>query len=96
MVSPSDLWKLKTGITFGRLGSSILKSVGHADLICTTETEYIEKAVALASDVPRLANIRMNLRKNLQTSVLMNEVGFAREFETEIKKIFLQWCESQA
>ncbi|QYJ23711.1 methyltransferase domain-containing protein [Achromobacter sp. ES-001] len=80
----------------GRLGSSILKSVGYADLICSTETEYIEKAVALASDVPALSNIRMNLRKKLQASVLMNEVGFAGEFETEIKRIFLQWCESQA
>jgi len=80
----------------GRLGSSILKSVGHPELICATEAEYIEKAVALASDVPALSHIRMNLRKNLHSSVLTDEPGFAREFETEIKKIFVQWCESQA
>ncbi|KNY10442.1 hypothetical protein AKG08_12090 [Achromobacter piechaudii] len=80
----------------GRLGSSILKSVGHADLICADEAEYIEKAVALASDVPALAKLRKRLRQDLQNSVLMDEAGFAREFETEIKKIFVQWCESQA
>ncbi len=80
----------------GRLGSSILKSVGHADLICADEAEYVEKAVTLASDVPALANLRKHLRQDLQNSVLMDEAGFAREFETEIKKIFVQWCEGQA
>ncbi len=80
----------------GRLGSSILKSVGHPELICGTEQEYVEKAVALASDLPALARIRKQLRQAMQDSVLMDEVGFTREFEMGLKKMYTQWCEEQA
>lgn len=80
----------------GRLGSSILKSVGHPELICGTEEEYVDKAVALASDLPALANIRRNLRQAMHDSVLMDETGFIQEFEMGLKKMFTQWCEEQA
>lgn len=80
----------------GRLGSSILKSVGHPELICMTEEEYVDKAVALASDLPTLAKIRKNLRQAMHDSVLMDEVGFTQEFEMGLKKMFTQWCEEQA
>lgn len=80
----------------GRLGSSILKSVGHPELICHTEEEYVDKAVALASDLPALARIRENLRQAMHDSVLMDEAGFTQEFETGLKKMYTQWCEEQA
>ena len=38
----------------GRLGSSILMGAGHPEWIAHSEDEYIELAVALASDLPRL------------------------------------------
>ncbi|MFY1999803.1 methyltransferase domain-containing protein [Achromobacter xylosoxidans] len=80
----------------GRLGSSILKSVGHPELICSSDEEYVEKAVALASDLPALANIRKNLRQAMRDSVLMDETGFMQEFEMGLKSMFTQWCEQQA
>lgn len=80
----------------GRLGGSILKSVGLAHLICATEEEYVEKAIALASDLPALADIRRGLRQAAHDSVLMDEAGFTREFEMGLKKMYSQWCEEQA
>lgn len=80
----------------GRLGSSILKSIGHPEWICATEDEYVDKAVALAGDLPALANIRKNLRQDMRDSIVMDEVGFAREFETALGKMFANWCEAQA
>ena len=34
----------------GKIGASILTSLGHPEWIATSEEEYVEKAVALASD----------------------------------------------
>lgn len=80
----------------GRLGSSILNSIGHPEWISTSEEEYVEKAVALAGDLQALAGIRKNLRREMRDSILMDEAGFAREFEADLRKMFTQWCETQA
>ena len=77
----------------GRLGSSILEGVGHPEWIARSEEEYIEKAVALASDLPKLAGIRAKLRQEMQASPLMDEAGFARKVEDAYREMFKQWCE---
>jgi predicted O-linked N-acetylglucosamine transferase (SPINDLY family) len=77
----------------GRLGSSILEGVGHPEWIARSEEEYIEQAVALASDLPKLAGIRANLRQEMQASPLMDEAGFARRVEDAYRDMFKQWCE---
>ncbi|MNL52574.1 hypothetical protein D3C87_1757640 [compost metagenome] len=80
----------------GRVGSSILKTIGHPEWICTSEDEYVDKAVALASDLPALADIRKNLRQDMRDSALMDEAGFTSRFEADLKKMYAQWCETQA
>jgi len=80
----------------GRVGSSILSTIGHPEWICETEDEYVEKAVSLATDLPALADIRRNLRQDMQNSALMDEVGFTRRFEADLRKMFTQWCETKA
>jgi predicted O-linked N-acetylglucosamine transferase (SPINDLY family) len=76
----------------GRLGSSILEGVGHPEWITHSEEEYIEKAVALASDLPALAAIRAGLRGQMQASALMDEAGFARKVEAAYRAMFEQWA----
>ena len=80
----------------GRVGSSILSTIGHPEWICETEDEYVEKAVSLATDLPALAEIRRNLRRDMRNSALTDEVGFTRRFEADLRKMFTQWCETQA
>jgi len=80
----------------GRLGGALLKSVGLTSWICTSEEEYVEKAVAKASDLQSLANVRKSLRQDMQNSPLMDETGFTREFELALKKMYAMWCEDQA
>lgn len=80
----------------GRVGSSILSTIGHPEWICATEDEYVDKAVALASDLPALAGIRKNLRQDMRDSALMDEAGFTSRFETDLKTMYAQWCEAQA
>ena len=76
----------------GRLGSSILHGVGHPEWIAQSEAEYIEKAVALASDIPRLAQLRAGLRAEMQASALMDEAGFARKVEAAYREMFAIWA----
>jgi predicted O-linked N-acetylglucosamine transferase (SPINDLY family) len=66
----------------GRLGASILRSLGRAEWIATNDIEYIEKAVRLVSDCRELAGIRSTLRAEMEASVLMDERGFAKRVET--------------
>ena len=77
----------------GRLGSSILEGVGHSEWIAHSEEEYIEKVVALASDLPKLATLRASLRQQMQASPLMDEAGFARKVEAAYREMFKQWTE---
>ena len=76
----------------GRLGSSILVSVGHPEWIAQTEDEYVNIAVALASDLPRLAALRAGLREEMRASALMDEVGFARRVEAAYREMFARWA----
>lgn len=80
----------------GRIGSSILHGVGRPEWIAQTESEYIDKVVALASDIPALAKIRAGLRNEMHASPLMNEPAFARKFEGALREMFKNWCETQA
>ncbi len=75
----------------GRLGSSILEGAGHREWIACNEDEYVEKAVALASDLPKLAALRMGLRAEMEGGALMNAPAFARKVEAAYKEMFAIW-----
>jgi predicted O-linked N-acetylglucosamine transferase (SPINDLY family) len=75
----------------GRLGSSILCGLGRPEWIAQTEDAYIDKAAALAADLPRLATLRAGLRGEMQQSLLMDEAAFAREVEAAYGQMFERW-----
>ncbi|CAB3630919.1 bifunctional class I SAM-dependent methyltransferase/glycosyltransferase [Achromobacter pestifer] len=77
----------------GRIGMSILTGLGRPDWVAQTESQYIEKIVALATDIPELARIRAGLRQEMQASALMDEPGFARKVEQAYRDMFKKWCE---
>jgi len=76
----------------GRLGSAILEGVGHEEWIAATEEAYVEKAVALASDLSGLASIRGRLRGEMAEGPLMDEAGFARKVEAAYRGMWVKWC----
>lgn len=80
----------------GRLGASILEGIGHPEWIAATEDEYVEKAVALAADLPRLASLRAGLRVEMETGPLMDEPAFAKKVEAAYREMFARWCESES
>lgn len=80
----------------GRIGGSVLHGIGHPEWIARNEEEYIQKVVALASDLPALSKIRATLRDAMHASPLMDEPAFARKFEGALRDMFKNWCENQA
>lgn len=82
--------------SMGTLGASVLSAVGRTEWIAHSEEEYVDKLAALASDLPRLAAIRRELRQQMQASPLMDEAGFARDVEAAYREMFARWCAQQA
>jgi protein O-GlcNAc transferase len=71
----------------GRAGWSQLNNLGLADLSTFDEAGFIGLAVQLASDLPRLAQLRQTLRQRLEASPLMDGKRFARAMEAAFLKM---------
>ncbi|MDR3630594.1 MAG: tetratricopeptide repeat protein [Desulfocapsaceae bacterium] len=78
----------------GRVGSAILESAGHPEWIAQSEEEYIDRAMMLATDLDRLADLRATLRQEMQNSALRDEEGFTRNIEAAYQGMFLRWHEA--
>ncbi len=70
-----------------RFGLSILSNVGLAELAVDSYDEYINRAVALASDWELLAILRKNLRGMMEKSPLMDSANYTREVQDAFIKI---------
>ena len=79
-----------------RMGATIATHLGHPEWIAGSLQEYIDKAVALAADHTRLAQLRQGLRTELQASCLMDAKGFAQRLETAYRDAWRQWCAERA
>lgn len=80
--------------SMGTLGASVLTGLGRTEWIAHSEEEYIDKLVALASDLPALAELRAGLRAEMQASALMDEPGFARDVEDAYFAMFQRWIDT--
>ena len=76
----------------GRVGASILTQVSLAGLVAETTAVYVEKAVALASDLDRLSALRSDLRRRMQISPLCDPEGFTRDVETAYREMWRRVC----
>jgi predicted O-linked N-acetylglucosamine transferase (SPINDLY family) len=76
-----------------RPGISLLANVGLGELIATTPREYVDTAVRLARDLPRLAKIRAGLRQRMLASPLMDAPSFAHGMEACYRQAWRTWCE---
>jgi predicted O-linked N-acetylglucosamine transferase (SPINDLY family) len=76
----------KTGDRFlSRIGKSIAVNAGLADWVAEDDAAYVEKAVALCADIPRLAALRASLRDQLNQNPLFDAKRFANKFADALK-----------
>jgi predicted O-linked N-acetylglucosamine transferase (SPINDLY family) len=75
-----------------RAGASLLTALGYPEWIATNEDQYVRGAAKLAGDLPRLAELRANLRGQMQASPLMDAPRFARHVEAVYRAMWRRWC----
>ena len=75
-----------------RVGLSVLTSVGHADLTGESDDAFVRTAVALASNPPRLTDLRRALREQVRSSPLCQASGFSRRFELALRDAWRGYC----
>jgi predicted O-linked N-acetylglucosamine transferase (SPINDLY family) len=77
------------GETFaGRHSLSHLSVVGLTETIARDLEEYVELAVALAGDLPRLATLRAGLRDRMASSPLCDGKRFAGDFAEVLRRVW--------
>ena len=79
-----------TPVTRG--GLSLLSNVGLPELAAYSVDDYVEKAAALARDLPRLAALRAGLRERMQRSPLLDAPRFTRNLEAAYRTLWQSWC----
>ena len=78
-----------------RTGASILTAVGLPDLVTHSPEQYVTTAVFFAKTVPKIPGARLNLRKALQASPLMDEIGLVRAAENAFRDMWRTWCRAR-
>ena len=76
----------------GRAGVSVLSNIGLPELIADTPQQYMQIALNLAKDLPRLAELRRTLRPRMQASPLMDAPRFACNIEAAYRQMWRNWC----
>lgn len=64
------------------------------ELIAATPEDYLAIATRLASDLPRLEQLRGGLRQMMQSSPLMDAASFAADIEEAYRLMWRTWCRS--
>ena len=79
---------------FSRGGASILGNLGLPELVTRDSGTFVEIAVSLARDFPRLANLRSTLRERMRASPLTDAVRFARDIEAAYRQMWRARCDA--
>jgi predicted O-linked N-acetylglucosamine transferase (SPINDLY family) len=72
-----------------------LSNAGLTETIAADFDEYVEIAVALAGDLPRLERLRQTMRARTASSPLCDSEGFTRDLEAGFRQMWHRWCDAQ-
>jgi protein O-GlcNAc transferase len=75
----------------GRAGWSQVNNLGLTELAAMDDQAFVNTAVAWASDLKRLRELRPALRRQLTNSPLMDAPRFARTVEAGYRDAWLAW-----
>jgi predicted O-linked N-acetylglucosamine transferase (SPINDLY family) len=71
---------------------SHLSNIGLQELVASDTADYIRRAVDLAKDRERLAELRRTLRSRMAASPILDAVGYTRALETAYRDAWWTWC----
>jgi predicted O-linked N-acetylglucosamine transferase (SPINDLY family) len=80
----------------GRMGVSHLSNLGLSELIADSPAAYVDTAVQLACDLPRLTALRSGLRERMTASPLTDGQRFTQALEGLYRQMWRTWCATQS
>jgi len=75
-----------------RNGSGIMQTMGMPEWVAMDEADYVDRAIAFASDLPALATLRSSLHDRFVSSSLCDAPRFARNLEQAFRSMWQAWC----
>ena len=78
-----------------RLAAASLTAAGLTDFIAPGLESYVEFAIAKASNLSALADLRATLRARVADSAFGDPQRYARAVEAAFRKMWQRWCASQ-
>jgi protein O-GlcNAc transferase len=78
-----------------RQGIGLLMNSGLPEWIASDPSDYVRRAISLASDLQSLAALRSSLRQLVLASPIFDAPRFARHFEDTLRGMWRKWCEHQ-
>jgi protein O-GlcNAc transferase len=75
-----------------RQGLMLSTNLGLPELVAKTQDQYISIASGLASDIPRLAQLRAELRGRMAQSPMGDGSRFSRGLEAAYRQMWASWC----
>ena len=79
-----------------RVGFDILSRLDLQFFAAQTETDYVNKAIALASSPEALTKLRATMRQRLAASPLCNYRLITHDIESAYRKMWRDYCDSQS
>jgi predicted O-linked N-acetylglucosamine transferase (SPINDLY family) len=82
---------LAGNIATARGGVTILSHIELSELVAQSRNKYIELAMELAEDLPRLTSLRTEMRRRMSHSSLMDGKAFACDVEDRLREMWRQF-----
>jgi predicted O-linked N-acetylglucosamine transferase (SPINDLY family) len=73
-----------------------LRGIGLPELAASSADEYVRIATELATDQPRLTELRRTLRRRMAASPLCDGYAFTRNLEAAYRTMWENWCQKAA
>ena len=80
---------------YSRIGVELLTGAGLPDLVAHSKAEYVDTAVAVTADVPRLQALRDRVAPGFAGAPYRDEKAMARAFEAAFRQMFDLWRHAQ-
>jgi predicted O-linked N-acetylglucosamine transferase (SPINDLY family) len=80
----------------GRGGLSQLHQLKLSELAAHSDRAFVDAAIALAADLPKLAALRSSLRARLERSALMNGERFALNVESAYRAAWTRYTQAES
>ena len=78
-----------------RQAAAVLKGVGLEKWICRDGAEMVERALNLVNNLNRLEHQRLQQRKQMSGSELLDHSGLAATLERAFRSWWLRWLQEQ-